>query len=653
MPVLAGPPGELKLGNVSGEFGTIVDLPLTLTSASDVEGLVAAFDWDGANGTGFDILRGAAAAGAEVFNFRIESDFGVVGLVVDIDGSGPSVIPAGTDSDIATVQITCGPGPVETLTPVEFRDGAYAMVGATPVLDNIIVVGGLSIGVSDHLLLTNGSFRCTPAPERLCIESSGNPDDGSDDCGDVRILLDNNNPVEGFVTAVCHDGAVLTLASISLGSAAAVADFAESEIDPAAGGTFGVVLDLFDPMGMPPVIAPGRGRHIATYRYCCNDLPDAPPAVCTPLTFCDGVLGSPTKDNILVEGGLSIGVSDGLVLKDGEFCCNPPSMPPPRVELDCNDGIDNDMDGLIDADDPDCQTMFLCGGRDLSLDKDRDGIPDIIASRGRTVEVCLYVKNPEDFQPGHAQFDHLQGFSMSICFPCCLQCREALDIRGTILEAIGAEFISIQCDNNPDDGDGCELIIGVLVDALPPFDGTTIPPAPDPQRVGCVTFDVCDDAVCGDNLPIEFVDGKNGRGRVPIKNLVSVENHSRGPVVMPCEVCVVEQERFFRGDCNFSLMGNMAVDIADAAAVVSFLFLPGSWNFQPACLDACDCNDDGRVDLADTVCILQYLFQFGRFPPAPGSGLDPATGGSTPPGPDPTDDKLDCVAGRDCILRPH
>jgi hypothetical protein len=122
---------------------------------------------------------------------------------------------------------------------------------------------------------------------------------------------------------------------------------------------------------------------------------------------------------------------------------------------------------------------------------------------------------------------------------------------------------------------------------------------------------------------------------------------------MPCEVCVVEQERFFRGDCNFSLMGNMAVDIADAAAVVSFLFLPGSWNFQPACLDACDCNDDGRVDLADTVCILQYLFQFGRFPPAPGSGLDPATGGSTPPGPDPTDDKLDCVAGRDCILRPH
>mgnify|MGYP002064584123 CR=1 FL=1 len=43
-----------------------------------------------------------------------------------------------------------------------------------------------------------------------------------------------------------------------------------------------------------------------------------------------------------------------------------------------------------------------------------------------------------------------------------------------MVEAIGAEFITAQADNNPDDGDGCELIVGVLVDALPPFDGATI-----------------------------------------------------------------------------------------------------------------------------------------------------------------------------------
>jgi hypothetical protein len=81
-----------------------------------------------------------------------------------------------------------------------------------------------------------------------------------------------------------------------------------------------------------------------------------------------------------------------------------------------------------------------------------------------------------------------------------------------------------------------------------------------------VTFDVCDDVMCGDCLPIEFVDGKNGRGCVPIKNIVLVENYSRGPVVMPCEVCEVEEGHFFRSDSNFYLMGRMAVDIADATA---------------------------------------------------------------------------------------
>jgi hypothetical protein len=646
-PRLAGQ--ELKLGNGVAPFGSVAEVPLTLTSSSDpVEGLVAAFDWNPANGSGQDILRGSAITGAEVFNFRIEDSFGVVGLVVDIDGVGPSAIPPGSDLDVATVQIRCvgaRPG-APTLTAVEFRDGAYAMVGDDPKLDNILVVGGASIGVSDGLELTDGSFRCSDALDELSIESGGNDGGSGDECGGVRVLLRNTAEVEGFVTAICHNSTDLELVGIDLGAAAAAADFVESEIDPFVGGTFGVVMDLFSPMADPPNIPPGSGQHVATYRYCCRSLPPAGSApVCHPLTFCDGVLGSPPKDNILVVGGLSIGTSDGLQLRDGEFCCAPVV---PSVE-DCDNGIDDDGDGLVDADDPDCSNlvMFLCGGADLNVDANQNDIPDVTASRTDSVKITFYIKNLEDNLLGHAQFDHLQGFSMSVQYDCRLTCREAIDIRGTILEAIGAEFVSIQCDNDPADGDLCELVIGVLVDALPPFDGATIPPLPGPQSIGCVTFDIDEDAQCGDKLPLLFVDGLNGRGRVPIKNLVSAENHSRGPQLMPCEVCVVEEERFFRGDCNFSLMGMMAVNIADAAAVVSFLFLPGSWNFQPPCLDACDCNDDGRIDLADTVCILQFLFQFGRFPPAPGPGFDENIV-ETPRGPDPTDDKLDCVAGRDC-----
>ena len=78
-----------------------------------------------------------------------------------------------------------------------------------------------------------------------------------------------------------------------------------------------------------------------------------------------------------------------------------------------------------------------------------------------------------------------------------------------------------------------------------------------------------------------------------------------------CEVQISGPEVFHRGDCNFSNMGSMSADISDAAATVSFLFLTGDWQFHPPCLDACDSNDDGRVDLADTICILQFYVQAG------------------------------------------
>jgi hypothetical protein len=40
---------------------------------------------------------------------------------------------------------------------------------------------------------------------------------------------------------------------------------------------------------------------------------------------------------------------------------------------ECNDEIDNDVDGLIDADDPDCASVF---GLTENPDRDGDGIPD-------------------------------------------------------------------------------------------------------------------------------------------------------------------------------------------------------------------------------------------------------------------------------------
>ncbi len=632
---------ELTLGAGSSRQGTVASVPLTLSTTDEVQGLVAVFEWDGAVGAGEGLLVGAAIQSADTVVRRVGASFMVLGVVVDSGGTPPAFIAPGQSLDLGTAQIRCATGALtEVSTPVTFVDLKYASQEGGPLLENLVTVGGLSITDEEGLKLTAGSLTCKLPDKRVVFGIENGTVDTGSDCGTARVLMQSGVAIEGYEISISHP-AGLTLDSIQLGSAATSnnAEFSKSDIFP-NGGVLGVILDFEQPFG-GNAIPPGENLEIAKYRYCCKSRPSPPsPAEVHDLTFVDGVLGNPPKENVAVAGGASIAPE----IHNGTFTC-----PPVERREDCDDGIDNDGDGLVDAADPDCAPlaqMFACGSRALGP----DGIPMSPAgSVAGIVEVCFFYKSPEDNAPGHEQFDQIQGLSMAVCYPCEFTCREGtFDVSGTIVEAVKADFISHQCDNDPNDGDGCELIIGILVDSLPPFDGATLPPTDKLERVGCIEFSVArDPALCGKCLPITFCDGADGRGRVPIKNLISVENESRKPQLMNCEVCVQGEPSFHRGDCNFSSMGNMSVDIADAAATISFLFQTGSWKFNPPCLDACDCNDDGRVDLADATCVLTFLFQFGEFPPAPGPGFD-VDGRDLPAGPDPTDDKLDCKASGDC-----
>jgi hypothetical protein len=81
-----------------------------------------------------------------------------------------------------------------------------------------------------------------------------------------------------------------------------------------------------------------------------------------------------------------------------------------------------------------------------------------------------------------------------------------------------------------------------------------------------------------------------------------------------------------RADAN----GDLRVDIADPIWMLSYLFQSG----QPSlCADATDANDDGRVDISDAIYTLSYLFQGGPSPRPPGA---------IEPGFDPTPDGLGC-----------
>jgi hypothetical protein len=642
----------LKLGTAAASQGAPVSLPLTLSTTDEVQGLVAVFEWEAAVGSGEDLVIGAAltigGTRADTIVTRVANGFMVLGVVVDANGTPPAFIPPGNNLDIATAKIRCATGGAEdTTTAVRFVDDKYASVEGGPLLDNLVSVGGLSITRETGLVLTDGSFTCRVPAGRVVFKVE-NGTAGDDGCGRARVLMDSDLPIQGYVVALSHPAA-LDLTGAEAGTAATQngADFIDTEL-LAAGGVVAVVLDLVEPFSNN-TIPPGENLEIARYSYCCKSRPSAPdPAAVHPLTFVDNALGTPAKENVAVAAGLSLAPE----LQNGSFTC--PPIGPREV---CNDGIDNDGDQKIDCDDEDCANapeclppgqapMFACGGGTLGP----DGTPVVPrATVGGSVDICFYYKSPEDNAPGHQQFDQIQGLSMAVCYPCDLTCREGtFTVAGTIVEAVGADFISHQCDNDPADGDGCELIIGILVDSLPPFDGATLPPTDRFEKVGCITFGVANRAdLCGKCLPITFCDGADGRGKVPIKNLIATENESRKPALMDCEVCILGQPTFHRGDCNSSSMGNMSVDIADAAATISFLFQRGTWKYTPACLDACDCNDDGRVDLADATCILSFLFQFGPFPPAPGPGFD-MNGNDQPAGPDPTDDKLDCRAEGGC-----
>ena len=83
---------------------------------------------------------------------------------------------------------------------------------------------------------------------------------------------------------------------------------------------------------------------------------------------------------------------------------------------------------------------------------------------------------------------------------------------------------------------------------------------------------------------------------------------------------------FIRGDSN----QDGAIDIADAIRILQFLFAHGR---ALPCMDAGDANDDEKVDIADAIRVLSFLFGSGVKPPLP------------PPnqcGPDPAGETLDC-----------
>lgn len=260
------------------------------------------------------------------------------------------------------------------------------------------------------------------------------------------------------------------------------------------------------------------------------------------------------------------------------------------------------------------------------------GVPLVVRGfPNERVEVFFYYNSPEDGIPGPEQNDHLQGFSMVFCYDCRLNCiEESFRIPPeAITSVVEPDFIEFQCDNDPDDGDGCEMLLALLVDSAPPFGGETLPPTTEPLMVGSVQFEIDSTANCGDLLPVQFCDGVNIRGRVPLKNVYAAANQSLTARTVDTRILIDAVTLFQRGDCN----SDNKVNISDPISVIMATVLVDEFDFVPSCEDACDGNDDGVLDLGDAVYLLRWLFRGGLIPPPPGPFVF---------GIDPTEDQLDC-----------
>lgn len=219
----------------------------------------------------------------------------------------------------------------------------------------------------------------------------------------------------------------------------------------------------------------------------------------------------------------------------------------------------------------------------------------------------------------------IAGYSFSIGFdPAAPLDNLIVDVYGTLVGSIEAEYVQEQV--NPNLG---TIVCGVLFDALPPFEGQTLPSLGQPQEIAFLIGDVNSDAVEQD-IVLTPVDGYGdppimnififGTESVPVTNLEPGQIEVRNPP--PPEPV------FIRGDVNMDTL----VDLADAIFHLDYTFLNGP---TPDCMDAGDANDDGASDISDAIFLLYYFFLGGPGPwvPFPSPGVDW------------TDDTLGCAEG--------
>lgn len=293
-----------------------------------------------------------------------------------------------------------------------------------------------------------------------------------------------------------------------------------------------------------------------------------------------------------------------------------------------------DLDLIADEPPPEGGFQLAVGGG--GLDPQGDEALEVNVGSDPTFEALLYVC-PAD--PDNIPTVGPQGWSLSLAHDKDMleADADALTIDGT---DAGTEFsggfqkseVVDPADNEGQGGVVSAVVLSFTEDrSLDPNDCRSI------LKVGYSATAAAIDAVTPESpvdTVLDYTDALQGAGQ-PVDTVLTVEGETveaaltTGRTVRLTEELVPDKAKFLRGDPN----DDGKVNIADPIWIINELVRGGP---ATSCPKAADANDDGMVDLSDAMYLIEYRFLGGPMPSAPfADGC----------GEDPTDDELPCEPG--------
>lgn len=294
----------------------------------------------------------------------------------------------------------------------------------------------------------------------------------------------------------------------------------------------------------------------------------------------------------------------------------------PEKELTCDDGKDNDCDGLIDMDDPDC-LVLPDQGLALAMNAPGgtlQGAKYVAAVSGATVEASGYIE-----PVGDPLSEGAQGWSISVSHEDDSLDLVSVTIGGTDAgAAFSGGFESTEVVDPAKNAGNAGFVSAVVLSFRKAI-------SLDPTKAQSVIRAQYDFVGDWQKTQIVFLDDLRGSGQ-PVPNVITVAGKTVEPAAkFPLELSRGEppaKSRFVRGDAN----DDGKTNIADPIWIINELVREGP---ATECQSAADANDDGLVDLSDAMYLIMWRFKGGPQPPVPftACGLDPTADDlACPPG---------------------